>query len=208
MRKTSSQSKGTGARSRSGAADKGEPGGGKGRREEARGSGVYPMSGPWPRGQAKIQAQASWGQGARGAAGYQDHGDSGLDTTGAALTTAESSRPTTAESSSPPADQEIVRRQWSKFLDDFSRGHDGWTMEMDIIPGGDRNAIEVRDLPFHGLSLNSNNPRDRKVVVTFGDTAQDHLTHTVSRTKSIRFMSSDQRLEIESERGGRIVLRW
>lgn len=56
----------------------GVPGGGVGRREEVRGSGVYPASGPHPEGNAEVQGMASWGQGDRGAEGYQDHGDSEL----------------------------------------------------------------------------------------------------------------------------------
>lgn len=50
--------------------------GGKGRKEEAKGSGVYPASGPLPPGDAVVRSQAEWGQGTRGAEGYEDHGDS------------------------------------------------------------------------------------------------------------------------------------
>lgn len=56
----------------------GLPGGGAGRVEVARGSGVYPMSGPLPPGDAPTVAPAAWGQGDRGAAGYEDHGESEL----------------------------------------------------------------------------------------------------------------------------------
>ena len=56
--------------------ESGRPGGGAGRREDVRGSGVYPASGPWPEGDATFRGEASWGQGERGAAGYEDHGTS------------------------------------------------------------------------------------------------------------------------------------
>jgi CBS domain-containing protein len=59
--------------------ESGEPGGGAGRKDEVGRSGVYPMSGPHPSGDAPIITPASWGQGARGAAGYEDHGESELD---------------------------------------------------------------------------------------------------------------------------------
>lgn len=54
----------------------GLPGGGAGRKDEVRGSGVYPMSGPRPTGDAPVVGQAGWGQGERGASGYEDHGES------------------------------------------------------------------------------------------------------------------------------------
>ena len=56
--------------------ESGAPGGGVGRREDVRGSGVYPASGPLPEGDAPYHGEASWGQGERGAEGYEDHGDS------------------------------------------------------------------------------------------------------------------------------------
>lgn len=41
-------------------------------------SGVYPMSGPHPPGDAPAVWPGTWGQGERGAAGYEDHGESEL----------------------------------------------------------------------------------------------------------------------------------
>jgi CBS domain-containing protein len=56
----------------------GVPGEGAGRKDEVGYSGVYPMSGPHPKGEAPVVTPASWGQGKRGAAGYEDHGESEL----------------------------------------------------------------------------------------------------------------------------------
>lgn len=59
--------------------ESGLPGGGQGRTDEVGRSGVYPMSGPLPDDpQARTHGMASWGQGERGAAGYEDHGESGI----------------------------------------------------------------------------------------------------------------------------------
>jgi len=51
------------------------------RRDKVGPSGVYPMSGPLPPGNASLVWPGSWGQGKRGAAGYEDHGDSELSLT-------------------------------------------------------------------------------------------------------------------------------
>ena len=50
--------------------------GGAGRKDDVGRSGVYPMSGPHPSGDAPIVTPAAWGHGERGAAGYADHGES------------------------------------------------------------------------------------------------------------------------------------
>src|SRR5919108_5209544 len=59
--------------------ESGMPGGGQGRRDEVGRSGVYPVSaseGASP--DALVHGEASWGQGERGTAGYEDSGGSEL----------------------------------------------------------------------------------------------------------------------------------
>lgn len=59
--------------------ESGQPGGGQGRRDEVGGSGVHPISaGTDPNRNAEIRTEAAWGQGERGAAGYEDSGGSEL----------------------------------------------------------------------------------------------------------------------------------
>ena len=59
--------------------ESGMPGGGQGRRDEVGRSGVYPMSGEErPSGDAEVRTQAAWGQGDRGAEGFEDAGGSEL----------------------------------------------------------------------------------------------------------------------------------
>lgn len=59
--------------------ESGEPGGGAGRRDIVEPSGVYPMSGGIPPNKhLEIRTPASWGQGKRGAEGYNDAGGSEL----------------------------------------------------------------------------------------------------------------------------------
>ena len=59
--------------------DSGLPGGGVGRREEPGHTGVYPMSSPeGANPDAPLENENAWGQGERGAAGYNDSVDSGM----------------------------------------------------------------------------------------------------------------------------------
>ncbi|HSQ28956.1 MAG TPA: hypothetical protein VLN49_03850 [Gemmatimonadaceae bacterium] len=59
--------------------ESGQPGGGAGRRDEVGPTGVYPMSGGIPEGHhLEVRTPASWGQGERGAEGYNDAGGSEL----------------------------------------------------------------------------------------------------------------------------------
>lgn len=56
--------------------DSGRPGGGVGRRDEVGGSGVFPASAGSAPKDAVIRTPVEWGQGDRGAAGYEDSGTS------------------------------------------------------------------------------------------------------------------------------------
>lgn len=59
--------------------ESGAPGGGQGRRDVVGESHVYPASGgPTPAGEAEVRTMAAWGQGKRGAPGYEDSGGSEL----------------------------------------------------------------------------------------------------------------------------------
>lgn len=66
-------------RKRSKKLETGLPGAGAGRKDKVGRSGVYRMSGPHPMGDVPLVWPGSWGQGARGPAGYEDHGESQLN---------------------------------------------------------------------------------------------------------------------------------
>jgi hypothetical protein len=69
--------------------ESGQPGGGVGRRDEVGGSGVYPASAGNAPADAEIRTPMAWGQGDRGAAGYEDSGQSELHFTEEELRAAE-----------------------------------------------------------------------------------------------------------------------
>jgi HSP20 family protein len=63
------------------ASQSGRPGGGAGRRDEPGHTGVYPVSAMDEASpDAPIKGEMEWGQGERGMAGYEDHGESELVT--------------------------------------------------------------------------------------------------------------------------------
>jgi hypothetical protein len=78
--------------------ESGLPGGGQGRRDEVGGSGVYHKTADNIPGDAEIRTPWQWGQGERGAAGYEDSGGSDLVMRGdqllGGLTSDASGRPT------------------------------------------------------------------------------------------------------------------
>lgn len=85
--------------------ESGRPGGGAGRRDEVGGSGVFPASAGNAPADAEIRTPMAWGQGERGAAGYEDSGRSELHFTEEELRAAREQGRTPgsgAESPGPP----------------------------------------------------------------------------------------------------------
>jgi hypothetical protein len=209
-KKRRAQVKGSGTRQNSGV-----PGGGRGRKDVVRGSGVYPISGPLPRGKAPIRTEAAWGQGSRGAAGYKDSGSSGLDLRsrrGRTQTTTRRGAPARGRQSprrtAATADREIPRNQWESFFDAFSRDHDGWIARIEVAEKGRRSGEETRRMPLHGITVDTKPGARNTTSIILGLQPNVHLTHMFSKTKQILFNEGEQEIRIESTDGDQTIVHF
>ncbi|HLK34332.1 MAG TPA: DUF5335 family protein [Terriglobales bacterium] len=192
----------------------GEPRGGEGRRDEVGRSGVYPMSGPHPPGDAPIRTEAAWGQGERGAAGYEDHGSSELTYEGGQVLGGYSGgEDASAVAGSGPQHQsrEIPRGEWLSFLDGFSRQHERWLVSMEVEGRGSVTGVEAENLQLEGITPEHSEGHDR-ISIALGRSPDDHLTHFVSDPKRLLFLEGGSGghggLEIEAADGSRTVIRF
>lgn len=196
--------------------ESGLPGGGQGRRDEVGHSGVYPMSGPHPEGDAEIKGQAAWGQGERGAAGYEDHGTSELTYTGGQVLGAISdsvegpSRIPDADKNTDIVNTDIVQEQWVSFLDSFSREHQGWLATIEVVSSSGR-IVVAHGRALKGISIDQTHDRQR-VYIHVGDSPDEHVTHTVDAPTGLRFKQIEggrhAGLEIRSSDGTTSVIRF
>lgn len=193
--------------------ESGQPGGGQGRRDDVGRSGVYPMSGPHPEGDAPIRTEAAWGQGERGAAGYKDHGSSELTYEGGQVLGGYSGQPAggpgpeAAEHSS----REIPRGEWLSFLDSFSRQHQGWLVTLQVPEGQGRSGVEAENLKLEGITPEHSEGHDR-ISIALGQAPDDHLTHFVADPKRLLFLETSSGghlgLQIEAADGSRTLVRF
>jgi hypothetical protein len=99
--------------------------------------------------------------------------------------------------------REIRGSDWAHFLDAFSRQHEGWLVTVEDIPrGGGSPRVEVRELPLQGVFVD---PREHNISLAVGRTADDHLTHTISRPTRLiveqNDAGADEGLKIERRTG-------
>lgn len=193
--------------------ESGNPGGGQGRRDDVGRSGVYPMSGPHPAGEAPIRTEAAWGQGERGAAGYEDHGSSELSYKGGQARGGGEQAPTAGRvpEAARGNGREIPRGEWLSFLDGFSRQHEGWLVTLEIPEEQGRSEVEAKGLKLEGITPEHSEGHDR-ISIALGKAPDDHLTHFVSDPKRLIFMEEEDGghtvLQIEAAGGSRTVVRF
>ena len=185
--------------------ESGQPGGGKGRKDEVGKSGVYPMSGPLPEGPAELRTPAAWGQGERGAAGYEDSGRSELVYEHGQLL---GGLDTGAPGSPPEAGMEIQPEAWEKTLDAFSHEHKDCPVQIEEVTGAER-RLAVNELPLEGISSDRLGMRD-KIYVSVGDRPDDAYTHTINAPRRLRIVAEPDQpesAEIDSADGKRTIVR-
>lgn len=187
------------------ARESGRPGGGKGRKDEVGKSGVYPMSGPLPQGPAELRTPAAWGQGERGAAGYEDSGRSELVyEQGQLLGGLDAGAP----GSPPPAGLLIPPPAWEKALDDFSRQHRNCPVLIEEIRGEER-RVAIENEPLTGISADRAGERDKIYVAVGSRPGQSH-THVIAAPRQLRIFVAPGEApsaEVESADGTRTRLR-
>ena len=191
--------------------ESGQPGGGQGRKDEVGRSGVYSMSGPHPRGPAEIRVAGAWGQGERGAAGYEDHGSSQLTYEGGQLLGALETHVDNLTAYPPTDNLEVPPEEWIAFFDSFSRQHQDWLANITIIRE-QRERTEVRDCRLEGVSSDHLSARDEiYLMVGQADDAQ-HITHSINNPMKVVFerdpQGAHEGLEITSADGSVTRLRF
>ena len=108
--------------------------------------------------------------------------------------------------------REIPRDEWKTFLDSFSRQHEGWLATLEVL-GTDIGAQqEARNLPLEGISVASRDGSPETIVISLGNTADDHVTHTITKPTRVWLEQTPQganaALEIESADQVKTLLRF
>jgi hypothetical protein len=108
--------------------------------------------------------------------------------------------------------KEIPREEWTRFLDTFSRQHEGWLATLEIL-GADIGAQqEARDLPLEGITATSSDAESQSIAINLGQTPEDHVTHTIPAPTRVWLeqtsAGANAALEIESADEVKTLLRF
>jgi hypothetical protein len=96
---------------------------------------------------------------------------------------------------------EIPRDEWVNFSYGFNQRHKGWLVTTEIIGDQVRGQMEVRQLPFEGITPELGIEAG-EIEIIVGDRPDQHLSHTVKSPTRVWLHQTaegaDESLEIQS----------
>lgn len=108
--------------------------------------------------------------------------------------------------------REIPRAEWTRFLDIFSRQHEGWLATLEVLAPDIGAQQEARNLPLEGITATAKDVEPEAIAISLGKTPEDHVTHTITEPTRVWIEQTAQganaALEIESGDGAKTLLRF
>ena len=106
--------------------------------------------------------------------------------------------------------RQIPESEWPEFLNRFTRRHQGWLMNLEVL-GPDLGAqTEGTALLLEGIVDEWDEMKGNTVMIMAGDKCDDHLTHSINRPTEISLEETeageDVALSIKADDGTRTVL--
>ena len=157
----------------------------KSRKDEVGRSGVYPFASSRSPKSAEVRTAGSWGQGERGAKGYEDHGGSELSYEGGQLLGALDEGGDNLSGHSQSGNVEIPPEEWMSFFNSFSRQHERWLASVKVTQGSEQ-KWEVHERALAGISSDHLTARD-EIYITIDRDEGGQLTHPIKNPMKVVF---------------------
>ena len=108
--------------------------------------------------------------------------------------------------------QEIPKKEWIEFFDNFSRKHEGWLVSLEIFGPEIGAQVEERELALEGITAALDQTEGNTIMIMTGIKPNDHITHSVTGPTSVSLEQTDEgadaALAIKSEDGLTTLLRF
>lgn len=90
----------------------------------------------------------------------------------------------------------IPQSEWTQFLDNFSRKHEGWLTTLEIF-GQDIGAqIEGRELTFEGITDRWDEIEGNSIIIMTGTKPNDHIKHNISHPVEVSLEQTDEGADV------------
>jgi len=104
--------------------------------------------------------------------------------------------------------QEILRSEWARYFEEFSRRHQGWLVTVEILGLDIGDQVQVRNLPLEGIIVETADDADEMTIIA-GARPDARITHTICAPLRVwvkqNEQGADEALEIETPAGAVLV---
>lgn len=104
--------------------------------------------------------------------------------------------------------QEILRDEWARYFEEFSRRHQGWLVTVEILGLDIGDQVQVRNLPLEGIVVETTDDGDEMTIIA-GSRPDARISHTICAPLRVwvkqNEQGADEALEIESAAGAVLV---
>lgn len=108
--------------------------------------------------------------------------------------------------------REIPRSEWVKFLDSFSRQHEGWLVTVEVLGAEIGAQVEAQELPLVGITAELKGGDEDAITIILGGQSTDRVTHNITQPTHVRIeqteSGADMTLQIESGDGVTTLVRF
>lgn len=104
--------------------------------------------------------------------------------------------------------QEIIRDEWARYFEEFSRRHLSWLVTVEIIGLDIGDQVQVRNLPLEGIIVETNDDGD-EITIIAGAFPDARISHTICAPIRVwvkqNEQGADEALDIETPAGAVLV---
>jgi hypothetical protein len=108
--------------------------------------------------------------------------------------------------------KEIPKNEWPEFFDSFSRKHEGWLVNVEILGPQIGAQVEVRDTALEGITDEWDEVEGNTIMIMTGAQPAGHMTHSITHPMSVSLEQTDEgddaALAIKSNDGTTTLLRF
>lgn len=104
--------------------------------------------------------------------------------------------------------KEILRDEWARYFEEFSRRHQGWLVTVEVLGLDIGDQVQVRNLPLEGITVETNDDGYEMTIIA-GSRPDARISRTVRAPVRVwvkqNEQGADEALEIESPAGAVLV---
>src|ERR1044071_1126996 len=108
--------------------------------------------------------------------------------------------------------QEIQRKDWVEFFNNFSRNNKGWPITMEVFGTEIGAQLEAHELPIAGVIADLKVAGKDQIAILIEESPQKHLIHTILHPSYVRVEigngGRERSMQIQSEDGLTTLIRF